>query len=827
MAAGATVCSGETATLTATAAGTITWYSDPNGSSLVATGASFTTPALSQNATYYVGQVDVATGCASALTAVQVTVNALPATPSVTTPIEVCDGENVILEATGSGGNLVFYDNNAVQLSSVVAGANNEASYNAGALAVGNYNFIVREDDGTCLSNPVAVAAVVNALPAAPVAAGATICAGNGVTLSATGTSVQWYSDAALTNIIATGNAFTTPVLTTSTDYYVTQTSADGCEGTATTVPVTVDPLPAAPVAMNDTICAGGTATLTATATGTITWYSDPTGANIIATGASLTTAALAQNTTYYVGQVDVATGCASNLAAVQVIVNAQPLAPVASDVEVCASAPVILTATGSGTGELVFYDNAGIEIARLNMAGTATQSYTVGNLGAGTYLYTVVEDRGDCSSAATAIQVTVKEVPNAPTTFNDSPVCEGEAVFVQASAIQGGSYFWTGPNGFSSTMANFSLPNATLAQAGTYSVVVTVNGCASTSASTTVTVSARPTLGAVSSNSPLCEGDTLNLTTANPSTSLSYAWTGPNGFSATGSSASVNGVSEIDNQGFYNLVATDGTTGCSSAPLSTLVMITTLPDAGMASSNSPICVGDDLSLMVNSVFGATYAWEGPDGFTATTSTPSITSATLDAEGSYSVTVTVGNCFSVYTTDVKVVEATSVDAGRDTIITLGTPYRLQASGAAIYSWTPATNLDNPNSSSPLFMAPNIGTYTFSVLGSTPGGCSATDEVMIEVVRPALQDIKIVDLFTPNGDGINDFWRVDFLQDASVGPYTLQIITRGGIEVLNTQNYQNDWYGTLNGQNLPDGTYWYVIYFEQSQEVVKGAVTIKR
>ena len=45
-------------------------------------------------------------------------------------------------------------------------------------------------------------------------------------------------------------------------------------------------------------------------------------------------------------------------------------------------------------------------------------------------------------------------------------------------------------------------------------------------------------------------------------------------------------------------------------------------------------------------------------------------------------------------------------------------------------------------------------------------------------------------------------------------------------VLNTNNYDNLWDGTYNGKKLPDGTYWYLINFEDG-EVIKGAVTIKR
>jgi gliding motility-associated-like protein len=827
----ASICAGQTATLTATGTGTTTWTSDPAGMNTIATGASFTTTALTQNTTYYAYQVDGGTGCQSGIATAQVTVNALPATPSVTTPIRVCEGEDVVLDATGAGsGSLVFYNNTGTQLSSVAMGVNNNASYNAGALTAGNYNYYVRQDDGTCLSNTVAIAATVNALPAIPSASDVTICAGATATLTANG-SVQWYADAALSNLLATSTTYTTSALSASTDYYAVAVDANGCSSAADVASVTVDPSPTAPVAMNDTICSGSTATLMATAGAnqTLTWYSDASANNAVGTGNSFTTGLTTQNSSYYVQATDASTGCSSALTAALVVVNVQPLAPAASPVSVCESNPVVLTATGSGTGNLVFYDNAGTQLASLPMsAGSATQSFSAATLAAGSYLYTVVETQGACESNPTTIVATVKGLPSAPTVFNDSPVCEGETVFGQASAVQGGSYFWTGPNSYAASTPTFSLSNITLAQAGTYDVVVTVDGCTSTPASTQVTVSDRPALSSATSNSPLCEGDDLSLTAlGSVAGTVIYDWTGPNGFVANTPNAGIVGVSELDNQGFYNVVATDIASGCTSLPLSTLVMITSLPDAGMASSNSPVCVEDEVQLRVEDVFGATYTWTGPNGFASNDRTPTISNATTDATGAYSVTVTVGSCSSVYETEVAVRDASSVDAGVDTTLILGTPYRLQATGAAFYSWSPAANLDNPSASNPVFTAPAVGTYPLSVIGTTPGGCTAKDDVVLTVVRPSIEDIKIVDLFTPNNDGINDTWRVDFLQDATVGPYTLQIITRGGLEVLNTQNYQNDWDGTLNGQELPNGTYWYVIYLEQDDQIVKGAVTIKR
>ncbi|WMX15617.1 gliding motility-associated C-terminal domain-containing protein [Aureispira sp. CCB-E] len=821
-----TICAGATATLMASGAGgTINWYSDASATLQIGTGTSFTTNVLAQSTTYYAQEVS-ADGCLSPLTAITAEVNALPNTPSANT-ITVCQGQDVILSATGSGsGDLVFYNNSNTEIGRVTMAGNPNATFNLGALAAGNYVYYAAEDNSNCTSGLVAIGVSVNALPTAPVVADVTICAGTTASLTA-GSTVNWYSDAALSNLLATSNTFTTSTLTTTTNYYATTVDANGCTSLSDTVTVTVDLLPAIPTTMPDTTCEGNAATLMATGSGgTINWYSDATGMTVLTTGTTLNLPIVNQTTTYYVNETNSTTGCVSSMGMATVVVHPNPNPPSASNIVICSGADVILTATGSGTGDLVFYNTSNTEIGRFTMSsGNATGTFNAGPLAVGNYVYFVAEDAGDCISTLTSINVEVRQLPAAPTAFNDSPVCEGESVFVQANTIVGANYSWTGPNGFSTTLQNFSLNNVTAAQAGTYNVAVTLNGCTSNSTPTTVTVNPRPVLNPLTSNSPLCELDALDITTT-PVAGATYAWTGPNGFAATTQNVNIPSVSETDHQGFYTLIATDAN-GCASLPLSTLVMITALPDAGMASNNSPVCVGEEVKLQVPEIFGATYAWTGPNGFTSTNRTPNF-NATIGDTGTYSVVVTVNNCSSTYTTEVEIAPSPSIVMMPDTTITLGTLLELSVTGGVTYEWIPATHLNNATIPNPIFTAPGVGTYTYVVKGYNALGCSSmSPKLLITVEQPAVEDLKIVDLFTPNGDGVNDYWPVDFLQDPAIGPYTLQIVSRGGMEVLNTQNYQNDWYGTYNGKDLPDGTYWYIIRLENDDTIIKGAVTIKR
>jgi gliding motility-associated-like protein len=78
-------------------------------------------------------------------------------------------------------------------------------------------------------------------------------------------------------------------------------------------------------------------------------------------------------------------------------------------------------------------------------------------------------------------------------------------------------------------------------------------------------------------------------------------------------------------------------------------------------------------------------------------------------------------------------------------------------------------------------------------------------------------------FSPNGDGINDFFRIDGLQQYD--DHKVAIYNRWGNVVFTSKDYNNDWYGTNDGNGLPDGTYFYVIEVDGAQEM--GYVQIAR
>src|SRR4029453_5296513 len=130
------------------------------------------------------------------------------------------------------------------------------------------------------------------------------------------------------------------------------------------------------------------------------------------------------------------------------------------------------------------------------------------------------------CTSAAGTTNVVVNVKPATPTASNTAPYCEGQTIQLSTPTVSGATFSWTGPNGFTSALQNPTRNNATTADAGTYSVTITVNGCTSAASTTNVVVNPPPATPTASNGGPYCEGATIQLNTPTVS-GATYSWTG------------------------------------------------------------------------------------------------------------------------------------------------------------------------------------------------------------------------------------------------------------------------------------------------------------
>jgi gliding motility-associated-like protein len=158
----------------------------------------------------------------------------------------------------------------------------------------------------------------------------------------------------------------------------------------------------------------------------------------------------------------------------------------------------------------------------------------------------------------------------------------------------------------------------------------------------------------------------------------------------------------------------------------------------------------------------------------------------------------------------------------DTTIFARATVHLRASGAHSYIWSPTTWLDNPFSATPVAMPHDAITYT--VTGINEYGCSDTAQVHINIIA----NMFLPDAFTPNGDGLNDVFRVvnfgyEAIQDFS-------IFNRWGQRVFYTHDGTSGWDGTFNGKPAEGGVYFYVIQIgmlDGTQKKFQGDVTLIR
>ena len=195
--------------------------------------------------------------------------------------------------------------------------------------------------------------------PNAPIVQNAAICFGDDVPdLSATGTNIQWYDDAELTNLIYSGSVFSSDATSVGIyTYYATQT-IDGCESFSDTVSLVINAIPDAPVGSDLTVCYGNPdATLSATGSN-ITWFNDVALTNIIHTGNSYDTGlSSVGSASFYITQT--IAGCTGPHDTITFTINPIPDSPVVNDEFTCFGDFVpLLTATGDN---IQWYDDANL----------------------------------------------------------------------------------------------------------------------------------------------------------------------------------------------------------------------------------------------------------------------------------------------------------------------------------------------------------------------------------------------------------------------------------------------------------------------------------
>lgn len=153
------------------------------------------------------------------------------------------------------------------------------------------------------------------------------------------------------------------------------------------------------------------------------------------------------------------------------------------------------------------------------------------------------------------------------------------------------------------------------------------------------------------------------------------------------------------------------------------------------------------------------------------------------------------------------------------------PITIEASEGTSYSWSPVADLSCSDCRSPQVNSNQSRTYTCLITAANTE-CPSRELFILsfEDIIVLQDDFKIPNVFTPNGDGINDFFEIPGLPPFS----KLLVYDRSGREIFSSKEYNNEWNGFgVDGDSLPQDNYWYVLIISGLKEKLKGSVYLKR
>ncbi|HVM47988.1 MAG TPA: hypothetical protein VMU04_08170 [Candidatus Acidoferrum sp.] len=362
----------------------------------------------------------------------------------------------------------------------------------------------------------------------------------------------------------------------------------------------------------SESICSGGSATIHADLTGTgpwnVTWSDGVTQTNVAASPATRTISP-AITAAYTVTAVSDSSGCSPGTSSGSATVTVVPIpgSTIAAANSVCPdSTNNTASVPDAGVGASYGWTIGGGTITA--GAGTAEITYTANPSGTVELSCTVTNSSG-CYSNASSATATISEAVGT-TAGNGGPYCAGATISLTASGSAGDTYSWTGPNGFTSSLQNPTIANATMAAAGDYAVTRTTACGMSAPSMTTVLVNAIPN-STIAASASVCGGSTGNSASVPDSgPGASYGWTiTGGGITAGAGTASITYTAGASGAVILGCAVTNGS-GCYSVTSGTTVTINPTPSSTITAAGSTYAGSSGNSASVpDAGAGATYAW--------------------------------------------------------------------------------------------------------------------------------------------------------------------------------------------------------------------------
>jgi len=470
---------------------------------------------------------------------------------------------------------------------------------------------------------------------------------------------------------------------------------------------------------------------------------------------------------------------------------------------------------------------------------------------------YSVFVTVDQCTTAVSEeIVIEVNPVPGRPTLTGGGQYCEGDSIVLQTDINPDVNYIWTGPIPLDQGVDRHVLWPAETGQTGTYRVFARQNGCNSEpSQPENVVVNPTPLTPSISlSEETIClddRDDHLELCISGDSLTGGATYLYFLNDDLDADILSTNSIcadlfsSQLSQAGSNTIQVRTQLNGCLSGFSSPLQFrVDTIPDeTAFAGEDFHSCQQNGVVLMSDFPAVATGTWSSPD---PTLSFEDVNLPVSEVDGlspgdNFLIwTLSNGSCENFSSDTVIVDFLDNPNARNDTVQVLpgdgvtsevllnddlpGEVNLEIISGEGQGEWTLTPGGEAISFQSSERWAGTVRITYEICLVNCPDKC---DRAVLYIEAGDDQDCEIPNIFTPNGDGINDAFIIPCLASDRYSDSELRIYDRWGSELFRAAPYENDWEGTHNGRPLPEGTYFYVIDFGDGRSAANGFVVIKR
>jgi gliding motility-associated-like protein len=619
-----------------------------------------------------------------------------------------------------------------------------------------------------------------------------TICSKQNPTLNdivATGYNIKWFD-----SLIGGNELPSTTSLVEGKTYYAMNT-AGSCESSRTLITVTLQPISVPLGTSPQSLCNVKNPTLNnLNVSGTsIQWYDIAIGGNLLSSSTQLI-----NGTTYYASQT--LNGCES--ARIPILVN------------------LINSIEPTSTSPQTFCLQQNATISSIAITGQNLKWYdalTNGNLVTNTSLlqngitYYASQTINGCESERTPILINIQNTL-APTGDSNQSFCTVQNPTIANLIVTGNAIKW-----YDSVNNGSLLPQTTnLVNGKTYYASQTTTTCESERFGVSISIVNTPPAPTANANQSFCKKENATLNAIQIS-GQNLKWYDTNAAVAT-----LPNTTLLENNKTYYA---SQTIGCESARTAILVQVydTPLPTG---STNQQFCVDENATLSKFNISGSNIKW-----YDELTNGTILAETTLLQNGkTYYATQTLNNCESESVAIVAKIQDTPIPIANSPqlfcVQKLAKISNIAIVGQNITWFENATTSINLSDSTVL---ENGITYYAS---QSISNCES-DRIPISItILPAttgdcinfVDELPYLKFFTPNNDGYNDYWTIDFAYlKANTG---IRIFDRYGKLIKTLTSNSNKWNGTFNGTELPSTDYWFVVTRANGQEY-KGHFSLKR